>query len=94
VLADTGTQLPKFEEVSGKTCPARGVGKGWAHKTKRTHHIGWKVEASATITYYACRYRLPELMYSQGTAQKVSETPPARKGGLIQEREMMNKKNY
>jgi hypothetical protein len=24
----------------------------------------------------------------------VSETPPARKGGLIQERDIMNKKNY
>ncbi len=31
---------------------------------------------------------LPELMCSHETAQKVSETPPARKGALIQERDI------
>ena len=65
----------------------RDVGKGWAHKLKNTPKEGGKLKQVLPQNNTLAGTGIPELTYSQGTAQKVSETPPAREEGLIQERD-------
>ena len=65
----------------------RDVGKGWAHKLKNTPKEGGKLKQVLSLNDTLAGTGIPELTYSQGTAQKVSETPPARKGGTYPRRD-------